>query len=379
MVATLAEAGGAQTFVRSLIEPLRENYVIDVAAHGPTGALADACGALGIPFHHVVNMVRRPSPGRDVRAIIEMRRLVTELTPDVVQVNSTKAGLITRLALIGTGIPAVFTAHGWAFSGRRGLAGICALAVEKAMAPLSRAVVCVSDWDRSLAVDRGVAPRSRLRVIHNGIAAPDGPPQRGPWPRRPLLVCVARLAPPKDIRLLLDALVQQGLEQWRVQIIGDGPERETLYRHLEDLGLSDRVQFLGERRSVENYLRVADAFVLPSRWEGLPYSILEAMRWGLPVVASRVGGIPELVIDRVTGLLVTAGDVGALSSALRRLAEDGEGARALGRAGHARVARHFTLDSMVTAYDDLFSSIRSADVATRGDPPRRPERKLRAT
>jgi glycosyltransferase involved in cell wall biosynthesis len=366
IVATLAEAGGAQTFVRSLIEGLRDDYTIDVAAHGPTGALADACAQAGIPFHHVENLVRRPSPGRDVRAVLEIRRLIGRLRPDLVQINSTKAGLVARLALIGTGVPAVFTAHGWAFSGRRGLARLTALFVEKATAPLSAAIVCVSDWDWQLAISRGIAPPQRLRHISNGIAVPEASPERGPWPLRPLLLCVARLAPPKDIRLLLDALAQDDLQRWRLEIIGDGPDRASLQAHRDELRLSRRVEFLGERQDVAEHLARADAFVLPSKWEGLPYSILEAMSAGLPVIASRVGGIPELVVPGVTGLLVNPGDADALSAALRTLLNSGRRAREFGREGHARVKGHFRLDQMVAGYHDLFRSVLAGRVASPG-------------
>ena len=358
VVVTLAETGGAQSFVRSLIEGLRGDYSIDVAAHGPGGAVADACAALGVRFHHLENLVRKVEPSSDLRAIREIKGLAGRLRPDIVQVNSSKAGTITRVALAGSGIPVVFTAHGWAFAGRGGLAGMYMTTVERLMASLSAAIVCVSEWDRDLALGRGIAGRERLHVIRNGIVAPHEPPDRGPWPARPLLVCATRLVvPQKDVALLLDALAQPGLDNWRVRILGDGPERESLIAKRDALGLSEHVEILGERRDVPLHLAEADAFVLASRWEGLPYSILEAMTAGLPVVASKVGGVPELVTHGVTGLLVESGNVSEMASALRRLDQDGATARALGRAGHARVRESFSREAMLTAYDSLFRGL----------------------
>jgi len=358
VIVTLAETGGAQTFVRSLIEGLRGEYSIDVAAHGPGGAVAEACADLGVPFHHVENLVRKPELRRDFRAVREIKRLAGRLHPDVVQVNSSKAGTIARIALAGSRIPVVFTAHGWAFAGRNGFAGFYMTAVERLMASLSAAIVCVSEWDRSLALSRRIASRSQLHVIHNGITAPDEPPDRGPWPARPLLVCATRLVvPQKDVALLLDALARPGLGNWRLRILGDGPERASLVARRDALGLGERVEILGERRDVAAHLAAADAFVLPSRWEGLPYSILEAMTAGLPVVASKVGGVPELVIHGTTGLLVETGSVADMASALRRLDEDGAAARAFGRAGHERVREHFSREAMLTAYDRLFRAL----------------------
>jgi len=237
VIVTLAETGGAQTFVRLLAEGLRAEYSIEVAAHGPAGPLAEACASLGIPFHHLEHLIRPVRPWRDMRAIREIRRLVRRSRPDIVQINSSKAGVLARLALTGTGIPAVFTAHGWAFAGRVGFAGAYLTGFERAMAPLTAAIVCVSEWDRSLALARRVASPDRLHVIRNGIAVPDGPRDRGAWPARPLLVCATRLVvPQKDVALLLSALAQPGLEAWRVRIIGDGPERRSLVEQRDALG-----------------------------------------------------------------------------------------------------------------------------------------------
>jgi len=358
VIITLAETGGAGTFVRSLAEGLREEYSIEVAAHGPGGPLAEACALLGIPFHHLENLIRQVSPRQDVLALREIRRLVEWSRPDIVQINSSKAGVLARLALAGSGIPAIFTAHGWAFAGRAGFSGLFLAAVERTMAPLSAGIVCVSEWDRSLALARRIASPDRLHVIRNGIAAPDAPQERGAWPARPLLICVTRLRiPQKDVALLLEALSHPGLGSWRLRIIGDGPERPSLVARRDALGLGDRVEILGERRDVAEQLASADAFVLPSRWEGLPYSILEAMRAGLPVVASRVGGVPELVVHETTGLLVQPGSVSQMASALRRLHDDGAVARSFGRAGYLRVQQCFTREAMLARYDTLFRSM----------------------
>lgn len=364
VVVTLAETGGAQTFVRSLVEGLHREYSITVAAHGPGGAVPDACAELGVPFHHLVNLVRPLDPRRDFLALGEMKRLVSRLRPDVVQVNSSKAGTIVRLALAGSGIPVVFTAHGWAFAGRQGVSGLYTTTVERVMSALGSAIVCVSDWDRSLALGRGIGTPDRMHVIHNGIVAPPEAPHRGPWPARPLLVCATRLVvPQKDVALLLRALAEPGLENWRVRILGDGPERASLLAQRDALALKNRVEILGDRRDVADHLREADAFVLPSNWEGLPYSILEAMTAALPVVASRVGGVPELVLEGVTGFLVEPGSDVLMASALRGLDADGNRARAFGRAGHRHVREHFSHESMLAAYDRLFRSLITSRLA----------------
>ena len=175
VVVTLAEAGGAQTFVTGLVTGLRERYAIEVAAHGPGGALVEACTGLGIPFHHVRHLVRDPHPYHDAAAVRELRSLARGIRPDVVQINSSKAGVLARLAVARTGAKTVFTAHGWAFSGRGGAAGALYTAAERLTAPLSDAIVCVSSHDLKLAREREIKPRGGLHVIHNGIDAPVEP------------------------------------------------------------------------------------------------------------------------------------------------------------------------------------------------------------
>jgi glycosyltransferase involved in cell wall biosynthesis len=371
VLVTLAEAGGAQTFAGALVRGLQGEYDISVGAHGPRGALVDTCARLGVPFYHLENLTRDPHLRLDVAAAIEIRRLVERLEPDVVQLNSSKAALIARIALGRTARRVVYTVHGWAFLSRRGISSAFYAATERLASPLADAIVCVSAHDRREAEARGVAHPDRLRVIHNGVASPAVPPRRGSWPERPVLVCTARLAPPKDLLLLVDALAEPGVEAWRLKIIGDGPERVAIEDRRDARGLRDRVELLGERQDVAELLAQADAFVLPTRSEGMPYSILEAMGSGLPVVASRVGGIPEEVVDGVTGFVVPAGDRGALASALRRLHEEPSVSRRMGAAGHQRVRQHFRLETMVDNYDFLFRSLLLEQLPSRAPQPRR--------
>jgi glycosyltransferase involved in cell wall biosynthesis len=356
VIVTLAEAGGAQTFAATLVAGLHERYEVEVAAHGP-GALADACASLDVPFHHVRHLARDPHPYHDAAAVRELRALARGIAPDIVQINSSKAGVLARLALTGLGTRSVFTAHGWAFSGRTGVAGAVYAASERAVAPLTDAIVCVSIHDLQLARERGISPRAGLHVVHNGVDAPATLSPRRPPGRRLVLGCTARLAPPKDLITLLDALVQQGCEGWELRVFGEGPDREEIERHRDALGLGDRVTLLGNRDDVPAQLADCDAFVLITDWEGLPYSILEAMAAGLPVLATQVGGIPDLVVPGSTGELVPPRDAPAAGRVLAAWAADPSAMLALGRAGHARARASFSRERMVGRYDALFSSL----------------------
>jgi glycosyltransferase involved in cell wall biosynthesis len=356
---TLAEAGGAQTFAAALAAGLRDRYAVEVAAHGPEGALVDACAALGLPFHHVRHLARDPHPYRDAAAVHELRALARRVAPDVVQINSSKAGVLARLALAGRGTPTVFTAHGWAFSGRGGAAGTAYALAERAVAPLTDAIVCVSQHDLQLARERNIAPRRGLQVIHNGVAAPAQLPPRRAFGERLVLGCTARLAPPKDLITLLEALAQPGCERWELRVFGEGPDRESIEQRRAELGLTDRVTLLGNRDDVPEQLADCDAFALISDWEGLPYSILEAMAAGLPVLASNVGGIPDLVVPGSTGELIPPRNPAAASRILASWAADPSLLPTLGQAAHTRALTAFSLNQMVGRYEALFASLLS--------------------
>ena len=179
VIVTLAEAGGAQTFVTTLVAGLRERYAIEVASHGPDGALVDACAALDVPFHHVRHLVRDPHPYHDAAAVRELRSLARALAPDVVQINSSKAGVLARLALARVGAKTCSPrTAGRSRAGAARRAAVYATA-ERAVAPLSDAIVCVSNHDLELAHDRNIKPRGELHVIHNGVDAPAVPPLAG--------------------------------------------------------------------------------------------------------------------------------------------------------------------------------------------------------
>jgi glycosyltransferase involved in cell wall biosynthesis len=163
---------------------------------------------------------------------------------------------------------------------------------------------------------------------------------------------VTRLKAPKDGVTLARALRKLEPGAYRAAIVGDGPDRTAVAAELGDAG-----ELLGERDDVAEQLARADVFVLSSRSEGLPMAILEAMAAGLPVVATAVGGIPELVADGETGLLVPPGDADALAEALRRLVADPELRRRLGDAARTRVEERFSLAATRRAHVELYDRL----------------------
>ena len=238
--------------------------------------------------------------------------------------------------------------------------------VRRWLSPLVTEFVTVSrDLEDWLVEGVGV-PASRITQIYNGVDVEAFAPSGRAEARRALGIrdddfavgTVGRLDPVKGHDSLLQAF---GLlprdRRCQLLIVGGGPGRPDLQRLQGQLGLGDRLRLLGERQDIGLILRSLDVFVLPSLGEGISNAILEAMATGLPVVATRVGGNPELVEDGVTGVLVDPGSHRALATALAGYLDDPALARRHGEAGRLRVLKDFSLDRMFAAYGDLYARL----------------------
>jgi glycosyltransferase involved in cell wall biosynthesis len=287
-----------------------------------------------------------------------LRQVLGDLGPDLVTIHSSKAGVLARLAARSLRLPALFTAHGWAFaSGVHPVRRILYRELERAVAPLADRIIVVSNFDRELALQARVAAPSRLRVVHNGIPPTSSENEAHPEREPVKLVMIARFSAQKDHRTLFLALRALADREWHLDLIGDGPLREEAQRLAESLGLARRISFLGTRTDVAELLAAAHAFLLISNWEGFPLTIVEAMRAGLPVIASDVGGCAEAVVDGVTGFVVPRADPGRLSERLRTLLDSPDLRVQLGKEGRVRYATRFTFAHM---FEQTFAVYREA-------------------
>jgi glycosyltransferase involved in cell wall biosynthesis len=350
---TLAEVGGAQSYVAALLPALVERYDVVLAAHGegPLRAAAERAGARFVPLEHV----RRPiNPFHDLAGLVELTRLLRRERPLVLHASSSKAGVLGRLAAMLARVPIrFFTVHGWAFSAYSGPAGLLYRVADRLMAPLTTITICVSEQELAAGLEAGACRRERSVVIHNAVDVTGAPRSRHDRPV-PRLIAVGRLKAPKDFLTLVRALAALPEGSFEALIVGDGPDRAELEAEIRRLGLEGRVELAGERTDVPELLAASDVFVLSSGSEGLPVSVLEGMAAELPVVASAVGGLDELVDDGVTGILVPPGDEGAFAQALGRLVEQPDLRRELGAAGRARAEAKFDLDAFRGAHLDLY-------------------------
>jgi glycosyltransferase involved in cell wall biosynthesis len=365
--------GGASIHVRDMASGVRARGGDAVVLVGGTGPVTDELAASRVKFEVIPSLQRAIRPWRDMAAVRETARALRRLSPDLVSTHTAKAGVVGRLAAWLEGIPALHTPHGLPVGDRlSALAGRVFGPVERALAPLARRIILVSEAERALALRHGIAEAARLAVVHNGVidipadlrARPEAEPLR--------MVSVARMEAPKDHATLLQALAHLRAGDWTLDLVGDGPLEGAIRARAQHLGLSGRVRFLGATRHVAQVLAEARLFVLSSRSEGFPRSILEAMRAGLPVVASRVGGVEEAVLDGATGMIVNPGDSAQLASALDRLARDPDLRRWMGHAGRKRYEQRFLFDrtfaSTLRLYEEtLQTAFRPAMAGVGGD------------
>ncbi len=352
---TRSEPGGAQVHVRDLVCGLRDRVDFQVGI-GDDKFLAQALRSAGIAVTIVPSLQRSVSPAHDLRAVGDLRGLIRKARPQLVHTHSTKAGLLGRFAARLEGVPALHTAHAWSFSdGLPWTRRAFAIPVEALAGRITDRFIVVSDADREVGTRYGVARAAQVRVIHNGVC--DTTERANPGiDCVPVITMIARMAAPKDHALLLRALA--GITApFGLRLIGDGPERPAIESLILELGLGDRVEMVGESSDVPRLLASSQISALISRQEGFPLVVLEAMRAGLPVIASDVGGIREAIEHGVSGRLVARGDSAGLQASLLGLISDPVLRRSYGEAGRRAYEARFTIDQMVARTEAVYREL----------------------
>jgi glycosyltransferase involved in cell wall biosynthesis len=351
-VITKFDYGGAQTVVRELAaEQLRRGHAVTIVT-GTLGAESHAAEALGATITPLHALGRSVHPWRDRAALQQLIEALRSDRPEIVHTHSSKGGLLGRLAARRLGLPVLYTAHGWPFqSGASRSQQVQSYVGERLGARVGGPVVCVTRADIALARRVRLCDPDRLHLIHNGVGrltSLAGVRHRNA--NDPLrLVMVARFAPPKRQDLLIDAVASMG-DKVTVTFVGDGDLLEVARAQADPVG--DRVRFVGQCDPAA-HLEAADALVLLSDYEGLPMSVIEAMRVGLPVIANRLPGIVDALDDGETGL-VTGLDRASIVAAIGRLAGDSGFTARLGVQARQRWARSFTAEHMADAYEKLY-------------------------
>jgi L-malate glycosyltransferase len=356
MVASSAGFGGGE---RNLLDLARAtcargwNVAVALPAEGRLSALLDDAG---IAWHEM--------PPDAIGGTRALRRLYAEAEPDIVHAHGLRASLPARLARVGAPRRLVYSMHGLHYLHYPSALKRAAFQTgERLLRPLADRFVCVSEADLAAAIAARVVVERRAVVIRNGVPAPALPDRAVAraslgLDERPAVLSLTRLEPEKGVDVLLataEHVRAQGIDA-RFLVAGEGSQRETAEAIVRDKGL-DAVELLGFRSDIGTLLAAADVFLLTSRWEGLPYTVLEAMAAGLPVIAPAVGGVPEAVEDGVTGFLARPGDVEGFSADVARLCGDADLRASMGAAGRERWAKAFSLDAMLAAFEALYDEL----------------------
>lgn len=353
--------GGASLHVSDLARRLTDDgHVVRIFVGGTQDAeVPRRLEAKGLDFRCIPEMGRSISPRNDWKALRALRRYIREFSPNVVSTHASKAGALGRLACFGMRIPVLYTPHCWSFAEGFPNAGFY-LWVERCLAPLATQIITVCDQERQLGLSRGIGNSAKTICIHNGVTElneDNNGRDNQDVGQSPRVLMVARFEEQKDQELLLLSLEDNRDLDWHLTLVGDGPRKKTCEEFARNCGIDSRVEFAGYSSRVETHLDRADIFALITHWEGFPRSILEAMRAGLPIIVSDVGGCSEAVSDGVTGRVVRHGDRKHLTHALRDLLIDRK--RRLEMGAHARKTyeENFTFEKMYAKYLDVYHTL----------------------
>jgi glycosyltransferase involved in cell wall biosynthesis len=338
------------------LDPAR--FTVDVACP-PESSLWTGLERMPWVTRHPITSRRDPGPS-DAESLARLTRLAGRA--DIVHGHSAKAGFLLRLAaaLRGRTDRCLFTPHGWSFWAADGGRAGTYVGLERLAARWCRVILAVSAHEREAGLAQGIGPAGRYRVVPNGVDLARF--ARTPEPVPGQVIAVGRLARQKrpDIAVRAFAAIRDRVPGATLAFVGDGPERPAVESLVQELGLADAVRLLGARDDVAELLASAHCLLLASDYEGCPLSVIEAMAAGVPVVATRVGGVPEIVADGATGLLAEPRDPAGLARALAGVLTDPALARRLGDAGRERAHEQFGRELMarriVAIYDEILGA-----------------------
>ncbi|NOY35826.1 MAG: glycosyltransferase family 4 protein [bacterium] len=401
-VITKSVWAGASKYTHDLATALPNREYSPMVAAGGKGAMAEKIIAAGIPYFEIKAFQRDVSFFKDIRAFFEILSLLFKTKPDVVHVSSAKAGGIAGAAVftykvlkklikpfrrisrydrsqetaLSISCPkTVFTAHGWTFNERRPRWQIALIKFFSRLTCLFYdKIICVSEYDCNIALKNKIAPARKMVVIHNGIKPEEYdflPREEARHklgdsiskleiesPSEVLVGTIGELTKNKGHKLLIESIKSQFLSSnFKFLIIGfDGGEKKNLESQIVSAGLGDKVFLVEGLPDAAKYLKAFDIFVLSSLKEGLPYVLLEAGLAELPIAASKVGGIPEIIENGKNGILINPASADEFARAIKKLADNSETHAKLAAAARQKILQDFSFEKMLGATINLYKS-----------------------
>lgn len=357
---TQADGGGAQNYTLALAK----HFHGAIAAGSEAGELFQAAENSGLKTFRLNHLKRNINPYHDLMAIWEIRRLIQVYQPDILHLNSSKAGILGSFAGMGLKTKIIFTAHGFVFNEplpwpMRALY----ITLEKEASRFRDCIIAVSEKDRTVAAQYKIIPPEKIVTIHNGLPDLDFlPPETAAeqlnLPKNLFLFAtIANFYKTKGLHILVDAvalLKQEVKNKCKFVIFGNGPEEQDIKLRLKNSGLTGNFLLLGKKDRAYQYLKAFNAFLLPSLKEGFPYVILEALAAGLPILTTTAGGLPEAVGE--AGLLVKPGNAAELAEKIGQMVFDQQLRNRLANKARER-SQLFTLQKMLSETENVYKKI----------------------
>ncbi len=375
---TQTELGGAQRYILDLSENLNNEYKITVGFGKPdkNAELINRLSQKNISYITIPHLKRSISPLNDWLALWEIIKLIKKIKPDIVHLNSSKISILGSIAAKFASFAhnsrhspyIIYTVHGWVFNEPRPRwQKLFYKYAEKMTAKWKDKIICVSEFDRNIATKEKITPKNKLITIHNGIAPIEF--LSGAEASQNLItnyklritnygiISIGNLYKTKGFEYLIKAVnllvTDCGLRVTCV-IIGEGEERKKLEDLIKELNLENNFLLPGKIDNAAQFLNAFDIYACSSVKEGLSYSVIEAMQAGLPIVATDVGGNPELIKDRTDGILVPAQDPEKLAEEIFKLINNADIRENLGKLAREKALVDFTLEAMISETKKLY-------------------------
>lgn len=359
--------GGAAKYVFDLSKNLSGEFNISLAAGGE-GKLYQKIRKTDIPYYKISNFQRTVNPFKDFFAFFEILSLLFQLKPDIIHTNSSKSGGIAGLAgwiykvISSKDIKLVFTAHGWAVNEDRPKWQIGLIKLSSKLTSFFYdKIICVSEYDKKTAIKHKLAAKNKLTVIHNGIdidnikfLSKEEAQKKLINKTSPLVIgTIAEWTKNKGLIYLLKAIKELKNKEFDLILIGSGEnpdktEMEKLTKENKNIHLIEYIP------NAVKYLKAFDIFILPSLKEGLPYTIIEAMSAEIPIIASDVGGISEMIIDQKTGFLIKSKNPKVIKEKIEYILNNKDKTETIVKKAEKKAIQEFSLNQMINKIKETY-------------------------
>jgi len=363
------EPGGAANHVYYLVTKIDQKKYLTTVACGRGQDLISKLKRANIEVKVIPTMIRKPSFGHDFLTVLHLYRIIRHDSYDIIATHGSKAGFLGRVAAFLARAPIiVFTAHGFIFNeSMNRLKKRLFIWMERIGSKLTHRIITVSNYDKKSAVLNRVSAEDKLRTIYNGIDVDEFNKNEGNYAKAAMglndnslvIGSVANFFPNKGLHCLIEGMSElvKRHPNLALLLVGDGPLRIELMEETKKFNLTDKVFFLGHVDNIPHVLKLFDIFVLPSLKEGFPWAILEAMAAKRAIVATEVGGIPEMIVDGESGVLIKPGDIDSLVRKIHDLLADPQLRDELGEYAQKRVALEFTLKRMIQETEAFYQEL----------------------